>query len=760
MIIFGCVLCTLPVLFFGLFSYLRSSEEIQKQVNQGQMQLLGLMNSKVEETLLTVNHALNQLVDSTVMNKVLNEPLEPGDFRTYNNLRSEISGVQTAYTKLEDVVIVNFRQNWMIKNSGFYRFDEYLHHSQIAYEQMLPQNTTWVLNPSIWFYSEEKANSVDCPYTISLIKKLPGQSLDKFGLAFANLSACSIGSILNDSGGPGTIMIMDERGQLLYDTDTKMIGKYATDTGLSPNGSMFDHASGQFQTELDDRTLTVSYLKSDFNGWVYVSILPIDSLTRESKQIGQYTLLVCLIIVAVFVLFAWFGSRRMYTPIRRIMQQIADKSPIGRKSGTDEFDVISDSMISLFRSNSELERQVHNHLQQARTLFLLKMYSVVMRHNELMEKLEMFALREKVDDWRNMAVITLQIDSLEKTHYEKDDTDLLLFAINNMIEELIPEETRLPPISIEQTQVTLIGTREEATDEFNHYLYQVTESIQKTVRDLLKLEVSIGISMPFEEPKRAAVAYREGLDALKHRMHLGSGVIIQYANVNAGKQKLHLDYPARVESELVDAIMLADETNARQLLGHFMETIFKYELTPAEYQVSMFRLLNKILVIMRESGIALSQVQPVRGSLYEELQSIQIASGIEEWFWSRLLLPLIAIFRDRHNSQYRNISEQVIDMIHNYYDTDLTIESCASALHYNSNYLSGVFRKETNTTFSDYLLSYRLHIAKKWLSETDMTIKEISERLQYMNSQNFIRSFRKQEGMTPGQYRESYRKSG
>ncbi|MNR68487.1 DNA-binding transcriptional regulator AraC [compost metagenome] len=46
-------------------------------------------------------------------------------------------------------------------------------------------------------------------------------------------------------------------------------------------------------------------------------------------------------------------------------------------------------------------------------------------------------------------------------------------------------------------------------------------------------------------------------------------------------------------------------------------------------------------------------------------------------------------------------------------------------------------------------------MAKKWLEETDMPVKDIAARLRYNNSQNFIRSFRKQEGMTPGQYREN-----
>jgi AraC-type DNA-binding domain-containing proteins len=47
-----------------------------------------------------------------------------------------------------------------------------------------------------------------------------------------------------------------------------------------------------------------------------------------------------------------------------------------------------------------------------------------------------------------------------------------------------------------------------------------------------------------------------------------------------------------------------------------------------------------------------------------------------------------------------------------------------------------------------------MDMAKKWLKESDLKIVEIAERLQYNNSANFIRSFRKTIGMTPGQYRE------
>jgi AraC-like DNA-binding protein len=38
-----------------------------------------------------------------------------------------------------------------------------------------------------------------------------------------------------------------------------------------------------------------------------------------------------------------------------------------------------------------------------------------------------------------------------------------------------------------------------------------------------------------------------------------------------------------------------------------------------------------------------------------------------------------------------------------------------------------------------------------------MPIKEIAEKLRYNNSQNFIRSFRKLENVSPGKYREQER---
>jgi len=94
--------------------------------------------------------------------------------------------------------------------------------------------------------------------------------------------------------------------------------------------------------------------------------------------------------------------------------------------------------------------------------------------------------------------------------------------------------------------------------------------------------------------------------------------------------------------------------------------------------------------------------------------------------------------------------------IHERFDINLTLESCAERLNYHPVYLGRVFRKETGMSFSEYLSRYRISVAKKWLAETNMTVAEIAEKLGYHNGPNFSRSFKKFAGVSPGQYRERY----
>lgn len=754
MTMFGFLLSTLPVIFIGAFAFITSSNEIQKNVNEGKMQLITQINSNVEQKLTTVNHTLNQVINSTVLKKVMDMPLTVTDFMMYDDLRSEIRYMQSFDTKLEDVILINARENWMIKNSGLYRFDGYPFYDKLLNLMNTQENSTWIMNPSKWFYTEENARSVTCDYSISLVKKLPTTGLEKYGLAMANIPACSLQDLIqSDTKHLEDILIMDEHNQILMHPDASLIGKSITEAGLK-DLSQLTAPTGQFTADINEKRYSVSYLRSNLNNWTYLSLTSIDSLTTESRKIGVYTIYVCMLMLLLSMLLAWLGSRKMYSPIQLLLNQIGGLVTVNQKRKANEFQMISEHVHTLFQSKSKLEREVHQHIGQVRTFFLIKAFQGHIKTSELPDKLAQFGYTKHVDEWKTMSVITLQIDSIDNTRYEKRDMELLLFAAHNMIEELIPSDQRLAPVIIDQTVVTLIGSPDSEAAAFRNKVYALTEQMQQHIFSYLNLHVSIGMSLPIHAFSQMSIAYKEGLEALKHRIKLGEGIIIQYENINSGKHFLNLNYPKPLENELMDAIKLAEKDKSKELLRQLLQALFAAPLSPQEYQIPLARLLNNLLMVMQESGISLNQIHPNKGSLFEELLNLHMTAEIEDWFWTEVIHPLIRIYRDRQDAQYHNISEKIIDLVQKFYDTDLTLEDCASRLHYNANYLSSIFRKETNCSFSDYLSAYRFNMAKKWLLETDMPIKDISSKLRYNNSQNFIRSFRKQEGITPGQYRD------
>lgn len=580
------------------------------------MELILQITSNVEHKLSTVNQTLNQVVNSSVLKKALNNPLNENDFILYNDLRNELRNMQSFDTRLEDVILLNQRQNWMIKNSGLYRLNEYRNYEQLTNLLNIEGSSSWVLNPSSLFYSEESIGVTGCDYSISLVKKLPVTKLQKYGLAIANIPACSLQDFINSDVQPlDSIIILDRSGRILLHPDRSLIGQSAEAGGFTgfQQIAAAPEPSGQFKTEINEADYSISYMRSTQSGWTYLSATSIKSLTRESGKIGTYTVLVCLSMLLVSVLLAWLGSRRMYTPIQRLLTQIGLRRPGLRAGHSDEFQLIGEQVHSLFQSKSQLEKEVSQHLGQVRTFFLIQALQGNLRKRELLEELEQYGYGRQTEEWKTMAVITLSIDFSEESSYEKKDLNLLLFAAHNMIEELVAEEHRLTPVIMGQVLAVVIGSGDEDTEAFHRRLYALTESLQQEINHVLKLQISIGLSLPFHTFDKMPIAYREGLEALKHRITLGKGIIIQYENLNSGKHYLNLNYPTHTENDLMDAIKLADREKAKELLHKLFKCIFALGLSPQEYQIPLTRLLNNTLIMMQESGITLNQIYPTGG---------------------------------------------------------------------------------------------------------------------------------------------------
>ncbi|MDH6366784.1 MULTISPECIES: AraC family transcriptional regulator [unclassified Breznakia] len=87
---------------------------------------------------------------------------------------------------------------------------------------------------------------------------------------------------------------------------------------------------------------------------------------------------------------------------------------------------------------------------------------------------------------------------------------------------------------------------------------------------------------------------------------------------------------------------------------------------------------------------------------------------------------------------------------------DITLDDVAKHFHFTIEYTSRLIKKVTNSTFTKILRTTRLDISLALLTDTNISISDISNEIGYENVEHFIRIFKNQYNLTPSEYRKIY----
>ena len=85
-------------------------------------------------------------------------------------------------------------------------------------------------------------------------------------------------------------------------------------------------------------------------------------------------------------------------------------------------------------------------------------------------------------------------------------------------------------------------------------------------------------------------------------------------------------------------------------------------------------------------------------------------------------------------------------------DSDLNISTIAEEIDRNPKYISRVFKEETGEGILDYVNRLRIRKAQVLIRSGEFTLEQISGMVGYASSKTFRRAFRKETGMTPGNF--------
>lgn len=89
---------------------------------------------------------------------------------------------------------------------------------------------------------------------------------------------------------------------------------------------------------------------------------------------------------------------------------------------------------------------------------------------------------------------------------------------------------------------------------------------------------------------------------------------------------------------------------------------------------------------------------------------------------------------------------------------DFSTSDIATRFNISSSRLRHLVKDETGTSLVQYRKTLRMENARHLLESTFLNVKEIMLKVGFKDESNFVREFKKQYGLSPVKYRESYLK--
>lgn len=302
------------------------------------------------------------------------------------------------------------------------------------------------------------------------------------------------------------------------------------------------------------------------------------------------------------------------------------------------------------------------------------------------------------------------------------------------------------------TELVFIFCFDCSEKEAESYLFSVCEKISAVIENSFGCEYNIGIGSIVHSITEIEDSYHSAVDAISYSSTLGSGNTI-YINDIEPKASLSA-YHAKLIDSYVKSLKSGDLHQINKIVDELFESMRRSDTTLYNQQR---RSLSLILAIS-DTLYALDYNPAILFNNTDIWSLVRKSTSSEELhkFIANITDVVISHIDEMQRQKTQNIISQVKELVEQNYATDASLETIASQVFISPCYLSVIFKKETNTTFKNYLIQTRMRKACELLDSTDLKIYEIAERVGYTDTRYFSELFQRICGKTPSQYRNKH----
>lgn len=535
----------------------------------------------------------------------------------------------------------------------------------------------------------------------------------------------------------------------IFNTDDQMIASAVTDELVQAADvlSFSNGFTGVDTIQMQGNDYSMVSVESDISGWTFVTVMDQNQFFGKlnNVQVIMVSFLIVLFIVGL-ILAVLFGKNQ-YKPI----QDLFAITHRGKKSpqlyrGENELEKIGTTFNTLYEDHELLNETIDLQKPFAREQFLIRLlkgnYHDSVEIDSMMHTLNL-SFREGS---YFVAIVQFETGTFtEETVKEKDTIVQLVSALS-----LDHATAHAVDLLYSDSIAVVISTADTLKNGGRALKEQIVQLIQAEFEAAIVHVPTIGVGQHYETKMKLNRSYIEALATIEYKFSTPQGSILFFEDIETESNHL-LGYLKEEQIKYVQSLKQGDQTVASEMLHDMFEALGSRGLSINEIKCICFDMINTTLKTVSELGFAnhLTDVNQLiefksMAQLRQQLQHIVdvICDEVEQK-------------KDSHNSRLR---DDVLAFIHvNYREYEISLESVAQQFHLSVSYLSRFIKEQTGETFTQLIQNLRIRFVKGQLAETNEPIKDIVVQAGYKDVANFIRKFKKIEGVTPGQYRKVYR---
>ncbi|WP_248926233.1 helix-turn-helix domain-containing protein [Paenibacillus hamazuiensis] len=576
---------------------------------------------------------------------------------------------------------------------------------------------------------------------ISYLLPIPMGSVNPYGTVIFLIKESSILSYLKPDAFPrsGNMIIYDEKNRVVtsYKGDSH-IKEDAMQSFANPEGEPFS------VQKIDGVDYFVSRLKSDLTGWTYVSALPVGEIMKPFNAVVAKWMRTLLVILLIGSAAIYTALRYNYNPIKKLAQLA--ETHLGKPlSRTNELEAVHTLIDRMMLSNRELGQKWEKHRS---ALYEHLLFSLLKGEIET---------REQLSERSAEAGVPLSFDYAAQGVFVVEGSEHS-GAVKRQLAETIacrsgPGIAVYSKESLENDRMIFLVSTDFSEQQLGRWMDDWHGAIYRD----FGIRLSCGVGLLRQELNQLGRSFIEASTAADYKFIRGSGQIIYFREVASDHASTLYDSSHNME-HLSYLLREGKTGQIADTLTHFAQRIKTGGTTLFVARCLCFDIIH---TVMKTADEMKHEFPEITGKFPDvlTLMKFHTAQDLIELI-SKACIDVCQAIQERKGDPGVRMIEQMIDYLrercHQY---DFSVQTMAHDFSLSASYLSRFFKEHTGQTITDYMNTLRINQAKRLLVESDDSIKDIVQRIGYFDTSSFIRKFKAEVGVTPGEYRKMSREA-